>query len=128
MKKIHIVGIIMLAVAGFLFFSTSKDMSTYGSFSEAQARTIKVVGHLEKDKPMNYNPIDDPNYFSFYLKDQEGISRKVVLNRPKPTDFEQSEQIVLTGKLEDDTFYASDILLKCPSKYKDEEIQLRKKA
>jgi cytochrome c-type biogenesis protein CcmE len=47
------------------------------------------------------------------------------LHQPKPQDFEMSEQIVVTGSLEDDTFQASEILMKCPSKYKDEEIAVR---
>jgi cytochrome c-type biogenesis protein CcmE len=43
----------------------------------------------------------------------------------KPQDFERSEQIVLTGKMKGDEFVATDILMKCPSKYKDEEIYLK---
>ncbi len=128
MKKIHILAIIMLCLAGFLFVSTTKGLTTYGSFADAKKSTgvIKLVGQLAKDKPMSYNPTVDPNYFSFFLKDQEGIQKKVVINRPKPQDFERAEQIVLTGQIEkDDVFYASDILTKCPSKYKDEELQLR---
>jgi cytochrome c-type biogenesis protein CcmE len=39
----------------------------------------------------------------------------------KPQDFERSEQIVLTGKMRGEDFVASDMLMKCPSKYKDEE-------
>ena len=45
----------------------------------------------------------------------------------KPQDFELSEQIVLTGKMQGDVFMASDMLMKCPSKYKDEEIYIKSK-
>jgi cytochrome c-type biogenesis protein CcmE len=47
------------------------------------------------------------------------------LRATKPQDFERSEQIVLTGSMNGDTFEASDMLLKCPSKYKDQEIYIR---
>jgi cytochrome c-type biogenesis protein CcmE len=34
----------------------------------------------------------------------------------------------LTGKVDNDEFIATDMLMKCPSKYKDEEIQMKKAA
>ena len=43
----------------------------------------------------------------------------------KPQDFELSEQIVLTGEMRGEAFVASDMLMKCPSKYKDEEIYIK---
>jgi cytochrome c-type biogenesis protein CcmE len=59
------------------------------------------------------------------MKDANGEERKVVLHQPKPQDFEMSEQIVVTGEMETGVFQASEILMKCPSKYKDEEIAVR---
>ena len=47
------------------------------------------------------------------------FEKKVILEKTKPQDFERSEQIVLIGKVEGDEFHASEILLKCPSKYND---------
>lgn len=127
MKKIHIAGIGILLVAIALIFTASQDFSTYASFSDAEASQseVKIVGELAKDKEIYYDPAEDPNYFSFYVIDKDGETRKVVMNRAKPQDFEMSEQIVVTGKLKGETFFATDILLKCPSKYKDEEIYLR---
>ena len=60
------------------------------------------------------------------MKDDEGLEKKVILNQSKPQDFEMSESIVVTGKMKGDSFVADEILLKCPSKYKDEEIYLKK--
>jgi len=110
-----------------LLLSASKDMTTYGTFTlaEQSGKRLKVVGTLAKEKPIVYNPEEDANYFSFFMNDQDGKDRKVVLNRPKTQDFERSEQIVATGKMQGDVFMADEILLKCPSKYKDEEINLR---
>jgi cytochrome c-type biogenesis protein CcmE len=62
---------------------------------------------------------------AFYLKDEKGEVRQVVLRAAKPQDFERSESIVLTGQMQDGNFEASDMLLKCPSKYKDQEIYVR---
>jgi cytochrome c-type biogenesis protein CcmE len=51
--------------------------------------------------------------------------RRVVLRASKPQDFERSENIVLTGQMTGETFEASDMLLKCPSKYEEQEIYVK---
>ncbi len=127
MKKIYIVAGVMIAAAIALLMNAAKDVSTYGTFAEA-AKTqekVKIAGQLSKDKEMYYNPERDPNYFSFYIKDARGEERKVVLLASKPQDFELSEQIVVTGRMKGEEFIATDLLMKCPSKYKDEEIYIR---
>ncbi len=127
MKKIHLIAIVMIAVAIGMLISASDDMTTYSNFSDAinSGEKVKIAGQLAKDKEMYYNPEEDPNYFSFYVKDANGMEKKVILNAAKPQDFELSEQIVLTGKMKGEDFYASDMLMKCPSKYKDEEIYIK---
>ena len=55
--------------------------------------------------------------FAFFLVDNEGKEKQVQLHKAKPQDFEKSEQIVVIGKMEAGNFVASDILMKCPSKY-----------
>jgi len=129
MKKVHIVGIVLIAAAIAVLMSLSNDVSTFTTFSEAEAtgKVVKISGHLSKDKEMYYEPQKDPNYFTFYVKDTENQERKVILLSAKPQDFERSESIVLTGKMKGDDFLASDMLMKCPSKYKDEEIYVKSK-
>lgn len=126
-KRIHIISLIMVVAAVVLLLSASKDMSSYATFAQAEQadKPVKVVGTLSKDKEIYYDPAKDPNYFSFYIKDSEGAERKVVLHDAKPQDFEMSEQIVVTGQLQNQQFEASDLLMKCPSKYKDEEVSVR---
>lgn len=127
MKKIYIINILVILVGIFLLFSASKDMSTYGTFDAASAngKRMKVAGELVKDKEMKYDPEVDANAFSFYMMDADGHDAKVLLNKPKPQDFERSEQVVVTGSMKEGIFVADELLMKCPSKYKDEEINLR---
>lgn len=129
MKKIHIVAIVMIAAAIGILISAAGDMSTYGTFAEAERaeQKVKIAGQLSKDKEMYYNPEEDPNYFSFFIKDSKGDERKVVLLAAKPQDFELSEQIVVTGQMDGETFVATDLLMKCPSKYQDEEVYIKGK-
>lgn len=130
MKRIYIIAGIMVAVGIGIFVTAADDLSTYGTFAEAfqTGQKIKIAGQLSKDKEMYYKPEEDPNYFSFYIKDTEGQENKVVLLAEKPQDFELSEQIVVTGSMKGDEFVATDMLMKCPSKYKDEEIYIKSAA
>ena len=129
MKKTHIAALIMMLAAAVILIMSSKNLSTYATFTSAgqsEAR-VKVVGQLSLEDPMTYDPEKDANYFTFFMKDEEDQKRKVVLREPKPRDFERSEEIVVTGRMNDqDEFEADEILLKCPSKYKEEELALRK--
>lgn len=126
MKKTHIVALVAIAVAIAALVSIAGQASVYTNFSLAAAqpdRTHQVVGHLSTDKPVEYNPEVDANSFSFYMKDESGSERKVICQKEKPSEFERSEQIVLKGRMKGDVFVAHDILLKCPSKYQDEQLQ-----
>ena len=127
MKKSSIIGMIIIAIAIGVIISTYADSSTYGSFSEAQEtkKELHVVGKLDKSKEMVYNPEQDANYFSFYVNDNQGKNCKVVFTGAKPQDFERSEQIVLTGQMLGNEFHASKILMKCPSKYTQDQIEVK---
>jgi cytochrome c-type biogenesis protein CcmE len=126
MKKTHIVLLVVIAgMIGFII-SVASDYSHYKTFKTAAVspdKAFPIEGKLQKDKEIAYNPQKDANSFSFYLKDNDGDVRKVIFNGSKPQDFERSEKIVLTGKMKGDIFYASSILLKCPSKYKNKQLE-----
>jgi len=126
MKKSSILGIVTIAILIAMIISIYGDSSTYASFSEAQntEAELHVVGQLNKEKELYYNPTENANYFSFYMLDEKGKECKVVFNGSKPQDFERSEQIVLIGKMVGNEFHASKILMKCPSKYNDQEIEV----
>ncbi len=126
LKKSYIIGILAIIAAIVIFMSASGDVSTYGNFTDANSTgKVKVSGTLDLEKELYYDPNVDPNYFSFYMIDNLGDSKKVILTKPKPQDFELSEQVVVTGSMNEDAFVASEVLTKCPSKYKDEEILLK---
>jgi len=128
MKKVHIIILLLLAITvGVLLFMTS-DYTTYANFVQAREKTnksVNVVGYLAKDKPLNYDPQKDPNFFSFTMLDKEGNEQRVVYKGSKPQDFERSEQLVVKGRVTGDVFAASEISMKCPSKYVNDEITLK---
>ncbi len=120
MKKIHIVAILVIAVALAVIVSTISNSSTYAPFKTAienEGSTFHVVGKVNLQKEFVYNPEVNANIFGFYLIDNEGTERLVLYNGTKPQDFERSEQIVVVGKMKGDEFIANQLLMKCPSKY-----------
>ncbi|MFN8356997.1 MAG: cytochrome c maturation protein CcmE [Spirosomataceae bacterium] len=129
MKKIHLFGIVVIAIAIFIVMSMAGDASTYVDFSEANkmaqqgdANKVHVVGKLKKDAQgnivgMHYDPAVNPNYFEFVLVDTLHNEQKVVMHQPKPQDMDKSEQVVIVGKMDGEVFQCDKVQLKCPSKY-----------
>lgn len=126
MKKAYIVGVLMIVVGIGYLITASSDVSTYANFKDATTdSTVKIAGQLVKSKPIVFDPAKDANLFTFFMEDKDGEVMYVKNYGAKPQDFELSESLVITGKMVDDFFLATDILLKCPSKYKDQEVLLR---
>ncbi|MCU0387225.1 MAG: cytochrome c maturation protein CcmE [Chitinophagaceae bacterium] len=123
MKKLHIVLLVAIAAAIAVMISFTTDLTTYDTISSAQAKPgkyVHLIAKLDKEQPIEYDPIKDPNYCAFTVIDSLGSSTKVISNKPKPADLEMSERVVLKGRMQEDGFHCEDILLKCPSKYKDD--------
>jgi cytochrome c-type biogenesis protein CcmE len=124
MKTIHIIIILVLVVAVAVIVATLSDASTYSDFTEAAqkpGKEIHIIGKLVKSKPIEYDAQKNVNQFSFYMTDQKGVEKKVTYNNVKPQDFEKSDQVVVIGSMKNDEFYATGLLLKCPSKYNSEK-------
>ena len=130
MKRTHI--IILIAIAALivvLIVFSAGDFSTYDSISSAknkQGKSVTLIAKLDYSEPLEYDPVKNPNYLSFYAVDSLGGRTKVIFRNSKPTDLEKSERIVMKGKMLADHFECRDILLKCPSKYKDDKKVLEK--
>jgi cytochrome c-type biogenesis protein CcmE len=122
MKKLHIIAIVVIAVAIGVIFVSLKNTSTYADFQEAlenPGKEYHVVGKLDRNAPQVYEPRINPDEFHFSMVDNKGVVKPVVLHKSKPQDFDKSEQIVLIGEMREGSFHANDILMKCPSKYNE---------
>ncbi|HEY0297581.1 MAG TPA: cytochrome c maturation protein CcmE [Arachidicoccus sp.] len=125
MKKLHIVALVVIAVVIALLISQLGNFSTYETIASAKTKvgkTVTVIAKLEK-QTLLYDPLKNPNYLTFEVEDTLGNKMNVAYYFEKPTDMEKSERIVLKGKMDDKGIFQirdqSGILLKCPSKYKD---------
>ena len=125
MKKSHIAALILIGIAIAVLISSMVDVTAYETIASAkqkQGKTVTVIAKLDKST-VQYNPAVNPNYLTFEATDTLGERMKVAYYYEKPYDMEKSERIVLKGKMENGVFQIHDqkgILIKCPSKYKDD--------
>src|SRR5882762_8417051 len=126
MKKLQIVILVCIAIAIAVLISFMGDLSTYETIASAKqkpGKTVTIIAHLDNKLPIEYDPVKNPNYLSFHISDTLGNTARVVYHYEKPYDLEKAERITLKGKMNGDVFeitHKDGILLKCPSKYKDD--------
>ena len=134
MKNLFPIYLIFLSITIIIVISTFADASTYVSFSDAKSlysvgkkSPIHVVGRLiknEENKVIGIKKSDDNLSFSFEMMDEEGIIENVFYGEPMPPDFILSDQVVVIGSYNDKRFIAKEILLKCPSKYTEDQVNI----
>jgi cytochrome c-type biogenesis protein CcmE len=134
MKKSHILIIIVIAAAVGVIMSTANDASTYVTFDQAHQlathgskNNIHVVGELKKDAEghvVGIEPGADKVSFSFIMIDDNQREQLVIYKEPMPQDFTRSEKVVVIGSYAGETFIAEKILLKCPSKYQEKQLNV----
>jgi hypothetical protein len=126
MKKGHIVLLIFIAITIGVLISFMGNLSSYETIASArqkEGKSVTIIAKLDRSKPIEYDPLKNPNYVSFHIADTLGNTAQVVYYNEKPYDMEKAERIVLKGKMKGDIFEITSkdgILIKCPSKYKDD--------
>lgn len=134
MKNSSALAIVFISIVIIIIVSTFGDASTYVTFSKAKdvyesgsMSKFHVVGTLNKNDSNKIEGIKnspDQLSFTFEMIDEDGYIESVFFGEPMPPDFLLSEQVVVIGGYENNTFIADDILLKCPSKYTEENIKI----
>jgi len=116
MKPKAILLIIFILIITGIIIQSLYSADSYSNFTEATktGKEIQIIGKLDKTKPII---AETTGGFSFYLIDNKGTEKKVMSNQTKPMHFEKLEQVILKGKIENNVFIASELLMKCPSKY-----------
>jgi cytochrome c-type biogenesis protein CcmE len=123
MKKIHIAILILIAGAIGVLISFMGTLTTYDTVAtakEKEGKFVHLIARLDRSKPIEYDAVKNPNYLSFYAVDSLGGQVQVIYDKEKPANLEHSERLVLKGRMVQDHFECKEILMKCPSKYKDD--------
>jgi cytochrome c-type biogenesis protein CcmE len=129
MKKTHIFILVLIAAAIAVLISYTGNLTTYETVASArqkEGKFVRLIAKVDKSQPVEYDAAKDPNYMSFTAIDTLGNTTKVIFRNSRPPDFEKSERLVLNGKMQNGQFECKDMLLKCPSKYKDDPNVIKK--
>jgi cytochrome c-type biogenesis protein CcmE len=126
MKTKSLVLLLLLAASfGGLLYFLSGSFSTYSDFAEAQktGREVHVVAKWVDRDNAQYDPSTDQ--FTFKLQDSLKNTVTCIYPDPKPANLENAEKVVIIGKYEGNAFHADKILMKCPSKYKNDKLEMK---
>ena len=131
MKKTEIIlAVIIALVAGIIImtFNASNESVTFAEATTQPDKKVKIVGTLDKTEMVEDNPTKNPNRTVFYVIDKNGQKNAVELIQKdgKPMGLEQSESLTIEGKMgNDNVFHADYMLMKCPSKYNEQQHSLK---
>ena len=123
MKKTHIIILVFIAAAIAVLVSYTGNLTTYETVASAkqkEGKFVRLIAKVDRSQPVEYDAAKDPNYMIFTAIDTLGNTTKVIFHNSRPPDFEKSERLVLNGRMENGKFECKDMLMKCPSKYKDD--------
>jgi cytochrome c-type biogenesis protein CcmE len=123
MKTKYIIGLLIIVVfiiwAGVSF---QKTLTPYVSITEAKKASTVVQVKGKRTDDGRYDR--DANSFTFTLADEQGEKIEVVYSGTKPGNFEQATEVVCVGLYRNGRFEARELLVKCPSKYIEEQVSL----
>jgi cytochrome c-type biogenesis protein CcmE len=124
--KLIIAGIVIVSALIFGTISFVQTNVEYTDFQSAVAsgKKVQVKGEWMKDTICTYDAVR--NQFIFFMKDDNGLSEKIIYDGAKPNNFEIANAVVVKGRYHDGYFHASEILTKCPSKYEGDAETVRK--
>lgn len=141
--KFLIGGALILFAMGYLVVSGMLSGASYFitvgdllSNPEYVGQTVRISGAVlgesidfdAENLIMNFTIVNLPEEFDNLavalheaVNDPNSASVKVhIVNQPKPDLLQHEAQAILTGKLgEDGVFYATELLLKCPSRFEE---------
>jgi cytochrome c-type biogenesis protein CcmE len=127
MKKKFLIGggVILIAVVYLLYLSFGSSVSYYVTVSEFFDRSdelhdtnIRVAGKIA-DASIEWNAADLELIFTITEGDE---SLPVIYHGAQPSGFKEGSNILVEGKYNSNgTFRASQLILKCPSKYESIE-------
>lgn len=128
-KMKFIVGGVMvaLAVVYLIYTGISSNAAYFLTVDELHAkgdvmldRTVRVSGNVDAET-IDFNNRD--LLLAFDVVSEDGGRMHVIFNGPKPDQMREGAQAILEGKYDGETFTADSLLLKCPSRYEEGEIE-----
>ncbi len=125
MKLKYIIGLaVILIFVVFAGVNFRQTLTPYVSIEIAKAKGTMV--QIKGSRVVNSEQYDAANRtFNFQLTDEHGDPFPVVYNGVKPSNFERATHVVAKGRFQNGVFLASEVLIKCPSKYETETASVK---
>ncbi len=127
MKKRYLLGggILLAAVAYLIYLSFGSSVSYYVTVSEFFAKgtelhdtRVRVAGKIA-DSPVDW---DTQELELRFVITEGGDTMAVIYQGAKPSGFKAGSTILVEGEYHSDgIFQASQLIMKCPSKYEPED-------
>ncbi len=129
MKKKYIIGgaIVLIAVIYLLYLSLGSSVSYYVTVSEFYDRSteladtsIRIAGKIA-DKSVEWDAEELELKFTIT---EGGKNMPVIYNGAQPAGFKADSSLLVEGKYDSDgIFRATQLILKCPSKYESIDLE-----
>jgi cytochrome c-type biogenesis protein CcmE len=118
-------AVIALAVVYLIFTATQSTTAYFFTISELYTRGeavydryVRVSGRVTHEA-IQFDPRE--LILRFQIADENGQVLSVVFHGPKPDQLRPDAEAIVEGKFDGKVFTAQTILMKCPSKYYEEE-------
>ncbi len=122
-------GLLLILFVGFLGFQMFQATTSTGAYyltvNELHEQTPEIIGQRVRVNGQVVDGSEDWNAqevtLRFAITDEEGGQLPIVFYGPRPDNFQRAASAIVEGELLDDgTFQADSLLLKCPSRYEEE--------
>ena len=130
MKAKFVIGsVIILAAMAWGVSSFLGSTVQYVSIAEARTadRTVQVLGKIDSEK-VKYNSADTRLEFAIYDAEADNKATAETMNivyyGTVPGNFDQATSVVCKGTNKEEGFVAEKLLVKCPSKYQEEGVNV----
>ena len=112
---------VILIFAAFAVYSFREALTPYVGFAEAarSGRTVQVWGQPVETEKAGFDR--ETGRLHFHLEDRDGVRMPVIYTGTVPRQFWQAESIVVIGEHRGDHFAAHRMLVRCPSKYVEDD-------
>lgn len=117
MKRSYLVGAALIVAFAALGIGQLKNtLTTYVGFEEARAagERVQIKGKIDK-KSVRFE--SQTNDLRFDVTDEAGERMHIEYAGATPGNFNQASHVVAVGEYKEGVFHATDLLIKCPSKY-----------
>jgi cytochrome c-type biogenesis protein CcmE len=123
MKPAYMIALVVIsACMAVTMWAFTNAVAKHVSVAQAMAKpgeTVQVPGVIDR-KSVGFDTIRGELRFDITDPKNPSSRMTIVYREPKPENFDSADKVEAVGVFKDGVFTASNLLVKCPSKYNDE--------